>query len=201
MNNLFCGNSTKKKDIGPLIIIFRHMSLFRKRLARNESVSRSTFQFFYRASLPEGGKKASVGQLGRRLYALRAKLCIFHGGPKRGGSAARKKIEVTTTMSNRLECGVRGCSSTFVNHRTYNFKVLKPLNEIFIPFAHSALRNETIFIIKFLHESKMISKKYEALKSFQIREVIIQSNTNISFIFKLKLFSYFSKLFLIILTF
>lgn len=69
MNNLFCENSTKKKGIRPLIIIFRQMSLFRKRLARNESISRSKFQFFYHASLPEGGKKASVGQLavGRRL--------------------------------------------------------------------------------------------------------------------------------------
>jgi len=115
------------------------MSLFRKRLARNESVSRSTFQFFYRSPFPEGRKKLPWDNLQSAdgFNTLRTKLRIFHGGTKRGESAVPRKIEVTTTMSNRLECGVRGCSSTFVNHRTYNFKVLKLLNEIFIPFIHS----------------------------------------------------------------
>jgi len=133
------------------------MSIFRKRF-RLETNRYHGRHFNFLSCVASGRwKKASVGQLAVGFNTLKTKLCIFHGDPERGGSAAPRKIEVTTTMSNRLECRVRGCSSTFVNHRTCNFKVLKPLNEIFIPFAHSS-RNKTIFNIKCF---------YVTLKSFQ----------------------------------
>lgn len=86
-------------------------------------------------------KKASVGLLRRavatdiRRAGHVTRFSRVMRGRNEGESAEQENRNpwlVATTMANRLECGM-GVPATFVSHRTCNFKVVKPLNEIFIP--------------------------------------------------------------------
>jgi len=120
------------------------MSSFRKlHSVRNKSVrkSRLSFQFFYLTSLPEGRKSASVGD-GRLVLCLRELRRAFSTAVGGEGRSAMRENRSRDDHGESIRTRRTGVLATFVSHRTCNFRVVKPLDEIFIPLARSTESNE-----------------------------------------------------------
>lgn len=93
---------------------------------------------FFIAPLPEG-EKSFRGTNAPRSCSQVARFPREENEGENAEQENRSPWLVSTTMANRLEYGT-GVPTTFVSHLTRNFKVVKLLNEIFIPiWSHSAL--------------------------------------------------------------